>query len=751
MNQSIIRQQEHAKSVFLISLALAIALIFTYSENVYFWQISKTGLSLSFGWALIPVCTLLVWSLFTVNFKFSRLGLDPRMFAASLFALFFLGWMTRGYSFLPKESFRGIIFWVFLLSFFNYSKLIKEKIFYYFLIFLSLGLFFFFFNKSNGVPIFSDDHPVFLYRLQLLKDHFPNIPVYTAEWAAGRDTLHLFATGTLNIFFLFIIPIYLFPLEQIYSGIVFAILFLINPWSSYFATRLWGYSRRLASLCGILALSSNALIYQWGLKYGTLGFVVSVSIIPLVISLLFLGFLGPSSKKKLEDISFKNALLLIFSTTLALAWSSIALILIPVIIYGLSTFFRQLGKKKLVFACFAISLITLPWMFFFWKEWNVNSFLVQDKELSTDVQQAAVSSDLLQTNSNSDSNSKNIKPKERAFRLAKPELSLEKSLEISRDSFIRFNVLILFLTLPGLTLVRSHYKKLYASIVFLCLFFGLVLAPRFPQLELERMLIVFAQLSILPTALCLETFFSRRDLAGSRFFGAVCLSYLFAGVVASLIIFTNRSYDKYSFAGKELKEVRAFIKSLNHIPGRLLFSGFVLHELDSGHLAILPKLTGREMLASSHLHNLWQYKQIFPESVLKAGDNGIYNYLKTFNVGIVAAHEKKWKQYFSEKPSYFKPLGKAGKFQFYETFFSKNYFIEGSGEILKANSSGLLLRIDTNEAVVKFRYLKHLKSNCDLFEEKIDFDESFIRLSNCKNKESIFIESKSFLERFFDK
>ena len=57
--------------------------------------------------------------------------------------------------------------------------------------------------KTHGQPLFTDDHGSVIYRLALLKENFPAIPTYDTEWNAGTDWRDFFATGILNVFFIF--------------------------------------------------------------------------------------------------------------------------------------------------------------------------------------------------------------------------------------------------------------------------------------------------------------------------------------------------------------------------------------------------------------------------------------------------------------------------------------------------------------------------------------------------------------------
>ena len=232
----------------------------------------------------------------------------------------------------------------------------------------------------------------------------------------------------------------------------------------------------------------------------------------------------------------------------------------------------------------------------------------------------------------------------------KSGFSFSKSLKVFNDTTIRVNPLLLLLFLPGLTMMRRGLKRLFSCILAWCFILGVVLSPAILQIELDRFMVIFYYLVSLPAAIVFDVFLGRKDLYAHRAFASVLLSFLLAGILSTANITGNRSIDRFAVVGAEFREVLIFLNEHSDDSGRLIFSGSCLHDFNSGHLAPLPLFVDHPMIASSHLHNLWQYTQVFPEIVMKGGDKARSEYLDLLNVTMVAAHEPSWQDYFLSRP-----------------------------------------------------------------------------------------------------
>jgi len=343
-------------------------------------------------------------------------------------------------------------------------------------------------------------------------------------------------------------------------------------------------------------------------------------------------------------------------------------------------------------------------------------------------------------------------PEKKYYRVESSGVSIKNALKIIRKAAVTINPLLLFLTIPGLFLLAKDTRYFYLIIFSWLLILGSVLVPLKPQFEFDRMLILLAICSAIPASLAIEKIFQSIPVSGVRTYDFLLPSFVGGLLVASIFstssVLLNRSVEQFHFAGTEVKGLANAI-STHGGEGRTLFSGFVLHDLSHGHLAPLADMTDKPMLASSYIHDLWMYKQIFPKYYFDRSDVGIYEYLDLFNVSAVLAHEPLWIRYFSERINDFKHVWSGGGFHFFKRLKSpNNYFLEGEGEIISQGSNGLMLKVFGNEAVIKFRYSLKLRSSaCRIYEKKISKEVSFVGLKNCPEGEEIKLYTPPFYQR----
>ena len=148
------------------------------------------------------------WFVGSVSKPRTQLTLIPEVFALGLLVFLLSDFSTRGFVFYINRSTRavtlylGIIWLLFLLPRGRDAKSLSFNFPPAILIGSQLLIAALFLKFAGGRLLFCDDHPSFLYRLQLLREHFPNIPLYDANWNAGHNAREFFATGVLNVFLL---------------------------------------------------------------------------------------------------------------------------------------------------------------------------------------------------------------------------------------------------------------------------------------------------------------------------------------------------------------------------------------------------------------------------------------------------------------------------------------------------------------------------------------------------------------------
>jgi len=204
------------RASFLFSFAVSLALFSVLAGRSDLWEEGGVSFILSSFWGVVASGVLLLIALGLARFKFQTISVSASGFTLGLVVLFFSDWLTRGYSLLQGPSIRGEIILGALLIYIV-IKACGWKVLKYLTPLICLIFSWNLLRYSGGGLLFSDDHPVFFYRLSLLKAHFPFVPSYDTCWNAGLDTTHLFASGSLNFYLLVSPLVEFFNVESVYN------------------------------------------------------------------------------------------------------------------------------------------------------------------------------------------------------------------------------------------------------------------------------------------------------------------------------------------------------------------------------------------------------------------------------------------------------------------------------------------------------------------------------------------------------
>lgn len=615
----------------------------------------------------------------------------------------------------------------------------------------------YFLAHANGRTLVADDHAVFIYRLQLLKEQFPHIPFYYPFWNAGIDARDFFASGSLNVFFLFYPIIATCDLWQCYTIIVALALFVVPPLSVGCAARLLRCSKPTAALAATLAIAPSLLWFRWGLKYGTMGFVVSTGLAPLCWALWF------RVAQRTKPLSWRLWLGTLVVTTLVAFWSLAPIAIAPIALAFLFDGWRSVVRPRVLALLAALLAINLPWMVLFVTVSRVTSFIGAEQSPEQAPRTALVASE-----QPTDAQAPNIEPSPRkgqqppSFRHRAGAVSAKQAVHHLRSWSISVNPLLFVFGPVGILLLRRRLGVLYTIQCGWLLAIGTVLVPVKPQLELDRMLVVLATFLCIPAAVSLralmrsrvtERSLTRRPVArlGRLLSGTGALLALAFVVMTPLygcFIAQNRSVEHAHFEGKTYEALLRTIQ--DHAgEGRILFSGQVLHELDEGHFAPLTILTKRPMIASSQVHNLWSYKQVIPAEFLARGDDGIEEYLTLMNVSLVFAHDPVWRRWFETHPERYTPVLKGPPFAAFTRRQERaSYFIEGSGTISRQDTNGVTFIPTSSEGVLSFTWFPFLQSSrCTIAPHAVTKEVTLIRFTGCAPGEPVTLSAVSPIRR----
>ncbi|MFN8392719.1 MAG: hypothetical protein U0136_20675 [Bdellovibrionota bacterium] len=643
-------------------------------------------------------------------------------------------WLCNSYSLFHAPGIRGELICAAVISFFILRAGWLHA-FRWWLPFASVLLFWSFLAESGGQPLFSDDHASVFYRLTLLKEFFPRIPFYGPMWNAGYDVRDFFSTGILNLFLLSSPLLYFFRVEQVYNLLVGGVLFLVFPLSIYAAARSLRFERLSAAISAILGLSVSIVWYRWSLKYGSMGFVTSVSLLPLNIAL------AVRLLDEAVQIRTKEALLFVITFSLMLFWSISGVVFLPVVLFALARLrpLARLPKRKMVVALLLV--VNLPWIAVWLRVANVFSFVLHPPAAVTAPAESAGSGssddNVTASDPRDDSPPPESRKRDRRHGVAKSkEFSAAKAVTLTRNFASNSNALLIFFGLPGILLLPGRRLKLITlSLAAWLLALGAAGSQIKPQLELERMFVILAVVLTLPAGKALSILFARASERQAstltRLLASVPAAFVFVGVFCSTAVVRNRSVEQYFFTDDSVRAMTTAIQQYGG-PGRVLFSGFVLHELNHGHIAPIAYYSGHPLIASSPVHNTWWYTDIIPESFRDAGPPEVERYLDLMNVTAVMAHEPSWRTYFESQPDRYRFVWEGARFKLYQRVSNPgNYFLEGSGEVAQQTNQ-IEITMGTAEAVVKFHHFPFLKSStCTIAPYPISAEESLIKITDC--------------------
>lgn len=562
-------------------------------------------------------------------------------------------------------------------------------------------------EATKGNLLFSDDHPAFLYRLTQLKDHFPRIPFYNPMWNGGVEAREFFPSGILNAFFILFPLVALIDITRWYNELVVVLFFVVHPACSLLAVRVLKIN---APLAPILALFSSTLWFRYQFQYGTIGFLTSIALAPLFLSLLVrLASDGAS-------VSWRILLSLVVVTSLLILWTPAAIIIViagAVLVVPLARFAWSAKGLTLIFALFLCNSL---WILIFIEASNVFGFV-----------------------SSAQSGEKAMVPY--------PALGV--LLSDARYMLRGTAPAILFLAIPGIILFRRQNAltaRTFFVVIGALFLIGMFLAPLKPRLELGRFMVVAIYIAIIPAAYALanisKRFLSR--LAGAPAIGSILL------IPAITYLFTaHRTLETFSPYSPELPGLTQAIKDFNS-GGRIAFSGYIQHELDGGHVTPLPLFTGVPLYASRYQHDRWDHTDFIPTQFRKEHDVGIEKFFDLYNIASIAVHDPEWLPWFSARPNLYEKVWQGRIFSMFRRRTPiKGWFYEGAGHVLDQTGAEVLLRLDSSSAVLRFNWLPFLQvEGCEQISAREVYENvNFISLEGCEIGRNISIKAQSALER----
>ncbi len=217
-----------------------------------------------------------------------------------------------------------------------------------------------FLEATGGAPLQRDDHPSFFYRLQLLRETWPQIVSYDPRWNGGRITTELLQTGILTVAPLFLPVAKLLPhvpLEKIYTPFLAFLFHWILPSLFYIGLRLFGAGRSTALWGALLSLYPNRYFFINLLPWGVFPSLVSMALVVPAAGALYRIIV-------LNKPGWTAPLVLALSLTSASFWPASFFTFFPLAILLLVSIPRM-QKRQFVLLASAVVLFFIllsPWL-----------------------------------------------------------------------------------------------------------------------------------------------------------------------------------------------------------------------------------------------------------------------------------------------------------------------------------------------------------------------------------------------------
>ena len=420
---------------------------------------------------------------------------------------------------------------------------------------------------TGGGPIYSDDHPSFMFRVWEFTASFPQQVNYNPYWNGGV-VAHMGMSSGITAIALLFWPLWQIAEPQTIYTAVFLIMYVVCiPWIVVGSMYLIRAPRNAAFIAGILSLGVCGYYFKWLLHYGTVGANFSIPfIIPVMACLyrvIYLGkrerWLGP---------------LLVLCVLILFAWPPCAIVMAALIPSLLIASRRFTWKMVFFFSLCAIAFIALYWKHLYLILFSSETF---NKHLVGVVASSGAKEQFA--------------------------LDMETFMAGVHHLFRRLrdgHPLILFLGLGGAAFYPSKtIRRWYLPTVLTLILVVGWGRYYFPDLQLRRMYMPLMFTALIPTALWCSRLLASRGARLCLLRGAL-VSMLILGGWNVTQVYAKKGSSPYNVLSPEMHDLVGWIKRHTPDDGRILFAGRTVHKFGRAHVAALPLLTKREMMACDY-------------------------------------------------------------------------------------------------------------------------------------------------------
>lgn len=528
-----------------------------------------------------------------------------------------------------------------------------------------------FLMETRGHALYGDDHTSFMYRLWEFGKTFPRLTNYSPYWNGGAVSSSGTTTGAISLGILFWPLWRFFPVCEIYTHLLAILFIIIVPLLYVFSIKIINEDWTSAWCAGILTLGVSQYFFLWLFNYGTPGALLSSALLVPFASCLFRIFW-------LDKMELWLAVSLVLISFFLVLWppgTIMALAVIPSVIIS----FPKWTKKKVLF----IALCFIIFFVFYFKMLII-----------------ITSPDTLKlVSSGPDSIVNPLKSFLSLKTLCSGWRYLGAQIKEGHPLLVFFGIGGIFI------LPQRKIKYWFMPIIIAIAFLSGWSKELNPELELNRMAIPMFFISVVPASLWISKLLKTQ---GIRFIlvKSALISLLVLGGWNSAKMYGNRGLAKYATTPQEIDGLTKWLKKNVPEDARILLAGLTMHGYGHGHVAILPYLAKREMLAADYFHyNPKIMQPHLPPPMFTQTKEDLFKYMELYNITHIVAQDEEWKNTFSLYPDQYKKQTAIDNKIVFSVNRNSTMFLKGSGTL---NADFNLIKVSPNnhpeDIVIKYNW-----------------------------------------------
>jgi len=508
-----------------------------------------------------------------------------------------------------------------------------------------------------------------MYRLWVFGRIFPRLVYYDPFWNGGVVATYLISSGITAIGMLLWPIWHWLPVEMTYTPVLAFLFILVVPWVSVAAVRAAGGTWAGAFAAGAMAVLVNRLYLLWLLHFGTVGCAFSLAFSGLVAALTFrIAVLG--------DTRWRTVTALALAGYCYVVWPPAGFFALGLVPAFLSTARHWQRRSLLALTVSGVLVLLLfsPNIAGILSHVHLGHYVSGQRQIEWAEQ-------------------------------------LEKGWRRLLEYCRRGHPLLVFPGILGAWFLADRTQRRYWGLAVV----GLVVLTGWggiwrPRLEFSRAGIALFFLACVPAGLWAGRILEQRSLR-LGVVQALLLVLLAAAGLNAADLYENRGIEHYKVMPEEVRRFAAWIRRNVPEGARVLFAGPAVHGYGGGHVAWLPVMSGREMMACDYYH--FSPKSVeyeYPPRGYRSFTNMV-RFLRAYNVSHITTFRKYWQRRLESHPDTFELVYQFGRMRrpkkVYRVKQDLSPFLRGAGRVCAALNELVVFPEDPQgDLVIKYNWVE---------------------------------------------